>query len=88
MVEELCDKRKALKLTEDDIIQADEKEVHNTEANRCWLVGKLLSKKPFSKESLMGTMKLIMKLSRGVETQALEKWQRQRESEGRNPLDL
>lgn len=75
MAEELSEKWKSLKLTEeeeDDIIEADMPEKDKEAVGRNWLVGKLLTLKPFGKFALMGTMKLLWKLSRGVETQALE----------------
>ncbi|XVF64737.1 hypothetical protein PTKIN_Ptkin09bG0191200 [Pterospermum kingtungense] len=64
-----------LKLTEDeeDSIKTtgDTEENTNTDGKH-WLVGKLLTTRPFNKDTMIGTMKVIWKLTRGVEIMALE----------------
>ncbi|XVF58583.1 hypothetical protein PTKIN_Ptkin07bG0077600 [Pterospermum kingtungense] len=75
MEEELSDMWRSLSLTEDeeiDIEAEDSLENESTSGGRNWLVGKLVTSRPFNKEAMMGTMKAIWKLNREVEIMTLE----------------
>ncbi|XVF88703.1 hypothetical protein PTKIN_Ptkin19aG0071600 [Pterospermum kingtungense] len=66
---------KLLTLTEEeeiDIVIDDYKELDENEQEKKWLVGKLLTTRPFNKEAMIGTLKVIWKLSREVEIIVLE----------------
>lgn len=67
MAEDLSERWKFLKLTEEEENIVIEINRNEEEEGRSWLVGKLHTEKPFSKNALKATMKLIWKLSRDVD---------------------
>ncbi|XVE52836.1 hypothetical protein DITRI_Ditri02bG0156200 [Diplodiscus trichospermus] len=75
MTDQLDDLWKFLRLTEDeedDIKTTDTTEDSAAEEGKNWLVGKLLTTRPFNKDAMMATMKSISKLHREVEIAFLE----------------
>lgn len=72
MAEDLSERWKFLKLTEEEENIVIEINRNEEEEGRSWLVGKLHTEKPFSKNALKATMKLIWKLSRDVDIMDLE----------------
>lgn len=89
----------ALQSAEDEesiIIEDDAVEGENDEESRCWLVGKLLTAKPFKGDDLMATTKLIWKTSREIEFVSLEKNLflfkceniKEKKNHGRIPMDF
>ncbi|XVF48509.1 hypothetical protein PTKIN_Ptkin03bG0196300 [Pterospermum kingtungense] len=75
MAEELDVLWKVLRLTEDEeenIETADDTNESRLGKGKTWLIGKLLTTRPFNKDAMMATMKIIWKLSQEVEIVALE----------------